>query len=85
MPSVRFTTGTIRVEPDRKHVTLPRLGTLKTHESTRKLERRLADDRARPSSRARTSGRWTGSKPRWRRNVHARGWPSMRQPVAGSL
>jgi putative transposase len=26
--SVRFTTGTIRVEPDRHHVTLPRLGTV---------------------------------------------------------
>ena len=25
--SVRFTTGTIRVEPDRHHVTLPRIGT----------------------------------------------------------
>ena len=36
-----FTTGTIRVEPDRKHVTLPRLGTIKTHESTRKLARRI--------------------------------------------
>lgn len=39
--SVRFTTGTIRIEPDRRHVTLPRLGTIKTHESTRKLARRL--------------------------------------------
>jgi len=29
------------VEPDRKHVTLPRLGTIKTHESTRKLARRI--------------------------------------------
>lgn len=28
-PSVRFTTGVIRVEADRKHVTLPRVGTLK--------------------------------------------------------
>jgi len=33
--------GTIRVEPGRHHVTLPRLGTIKTHESTRKLGRRL--------------------------------------------
>jgi hypothetical protein len=40
---VRFTTGTIRVEADRKHVTLPRLGAIKTHESTRKLARRLQD------------------------------------------
>jgi putative transposase len=37
-----FTTGTIRVEPDRHHITLPRLGTIKTHESTRKLGRRIA-------------------------------------------
>ena len=29
------------MEPDRKHVTLPRLGTIKTHESTRKLARRI--------------------------------------------
>src|SRR5437879_6288969 len=35
-PSVRFTTGVIRVEPDRHHLTLPRLGRIKTHESTRK-------------------------------------------------
>jgi IS605 OrfB family transposase len=46
-PSVRFTTGTIRVEPDRKHVTLPRLGAIKTHESTRKLARRLEATTAR--------------------------------------
>jgi putative transposase len=38
----RFTTGPLRVEADRKHVTLPRIGLLKTHESTRKLARRLA-------------------------------------------
>ena len=29
--SVRFTTGAIRVEADRHHVTLPRLGTIRTH------------------------------------------------------
>src|SRR5258705_1496817 len=40
-PSCRFTTGTIRVQPDRHHVTLPRLGSIKTHESTRKLARRV--------------------------------------------
>jgi transposase len=34
--SCRFTTGPIRVEPDRHHVTLPVLGTIKAHESTRK-------------------------------------------------
>ena len=36
-----FTTGAVRVEPDCKHVTLPRLGAIKTHESTRKLARRI--------------------------------------------
>ncbi|MFU8854659.1 IS607 family element RNA-guided endonuclease TnpB [Micromonospora sp. SL1-18] len=43
----RFTTGAIRVEPDRRHVTLPRLGAIRTHESTRKLERRIANGTAR--------------------------------------
>jgi putative transposase len=42
-----FTTGAIRVEPDRKHVTLPRLGTIRTHESTRKLARRIQAGTAR--------------------------------------
>ncbi|MGV9806843.1 IS607 family element RNA-guided endonuclease TnpB [Micromonospora chersina] len=46
-PSVRFTTGTIRVEPDRTHVVLPRLGRLKLHESARKLARRLDNGTAR--------------------------------------
>jgi putative transposase len=44
---VTFTTGAIRVEPDRHHVTLPRLGTIRTHESTRKLARRLEAKTAR--------------------------------------
>ncbi|MEU1983942.1 IS607 family element RNA-guided endonuclease TnpB [Nocardia sp. NPDC019395] len=42
-----FTTGTIEVEADRHHVTLPRLGTLRVHESTRKLARRLEQGTAR--------------------------------------
>lgn len=42
-----FTTGTIKVEADRHHVTLPRLGTLRMHESTRKLARRLERGTAR--------------------------------------
>lgn len=45
--SVRFATGTIRIEPDRKHVALPRLGRLKLHESTRKLARRIEAGTAR--------------------------------------
>ncbi|MFF5233449.1 IS607 family element RNA-guided endonuclease TnpB [Dactylosporangium sp. NPDC000521] len=46
-PSVRFTTGAIRVEPDRRHVVLPRLGRLKLHESARKLARRVEAGTAR--------------------------------------
>lgn len=44
---VTFTTGAIRVEPDRRHVTLPRIGTVRTHENTRRLERLVAKGRAR--------------------------------------
>ncbi|WP_207783818.1 IS607 family element RNA-guided endonuclease TnpB [Micromonospora globispora] len=58
--SCRFTTGTIRLEPDRRHVTLPRLGVIRTHESTRKLERRVANGTARILSATVTfeRGRW---------------------------
>jgi putative transposase len=45
--SVRFTTGAIRIEPDRHHVVLPRIGRIRTHESTRKLGRRLENGTAR--------------------------------------
>ncbi|GAB3155552.1 IS607 family element RNA-guided endonuclease TnpB [Micromonospora sonneratiae] len=60
IPSVRFTTGAIRVEPDRMHVVLPRLGRLKLHESARKLARRLDNDTARILSATvrRDGGRW---------------------------
>jgi putative transposase len=44
---VTFTTGAIRVEPDRRHVTLPRVGTVRVHENTRRFERLLAKGRAR--------------------------------------
>jgi IS605 OrfB family transposase len=56
----RFTTGAIRVEPDRHHVTLPRLGRLRTHESTRKLARRLEQGTARILSATISlqGGRW---------------------------
>jgi putative transposase len=56
----RFTTGTIRVEPDRHYVTLPRLGRIRTHESTRKLARRLEHGTARILSAtiSRQGGRW---------------------------
>ena len=59
--SVRFTTGTIRVESGRHHVTLPRIGTLRTHESTRKLARRIEAGTARILSATVTrdsAGRW---------------------------
>ncbi|GAB3999571.1 hypothetical protein GCM10029992_28730 [Glycomyces albus] len=45
--SCRFWTGAIRVEPDRRHVTLPRLGTIRVHEKTSKLQRRIANETAR--------------------------------------
>lgn len=59
-PSVRFTTGPIRVEPDRMHVVLPRLGRLKLHESARKLARRIDNDTARilSATMRRDAGRW---------------------------
>jgi transposase len=62
-PACRFTTGAIRVEPDRHHVTLPRMGRIKTHESTRKLARRLEAGTARILSAtiSRTADRWSAS------------------------
>jgi IS605 OrfB family transposase len=56
----RFTTGAIKVLADRKHVQLPRIGVLKTHESTRKLARRLEQGTARVLSAtiSRTADRW---------------------------
>ena len=56
----RFTTGAIRLEPDRHHVVLPRLGRLRTHESTRKLARRVEQGTARILSAtiSRQGGRW---------------------------
>ena len=55
-----FTTGAIRVEPDGHHVVLPRIGRVRTHESTRKLARRLENGTARIlSATVRfTGGRW---------------------------
>lgn len=62
--SCRFTTGVMRIESDRKHVTLPRLGTIKLHESARKLARRIEAGTARILSAtvSRDSrGRWHAS------------------------
>lgn len=44
---VTFTTGAIRVEADRRHVTLPRVGTVRVQENTRRLQRLIASGRAR--------------------------------------
>lgn len=56
----RFTTGTIRVDGDGRHVTLPRLGTLRTHEPTVKLLARVQAGTARILSATvrHERGRW---------------------------
>lgn len=58
--SCRFTTGTIRVEPGGRHVTLPRLGTIRVHEPTAKLLGPLRAGRARILSATvrHERGRW---------------------------
>jgi putative transposase len=55
-----FTTGALRVEPDRHHVVLPRIGRVRTHESTSKLARRLQAGTARILSAtvSLVGGRW---------------------------
>ena len=44
---VSFSTGAMRVEPDRRHLTLPVIGTVRTQENTRRIERLIANSRAR--------------------------------------
>lgn len=44
---VSFTTGAMRVEPDRRHLTLPVIGTVRTQENTRRIERLISKGRAR--------------------------------------
>jgi putative transposase len=44
---VRFTTGAMRLEPDRRHLVLPVIGRLHCKENTRRLQRPLAKGRAR--------------------------------------
>jgi putative transposase len=44
---VRFTTGAIRLESDRRHLVLPVIGRLRAKENTRRLERLVAKGRAR--------------------------------------
>ncbi|MFE8947737.1 transposase [Streptomyces sp. NPDC007856] len=56
----RFTTGTIRVDADGRHVTLPRLATIRTHEPTMKLLTRVKAGTARILSATvrHERGRW---------------------------
>ena len=58
--SCRFTTGAFGLAEDRRHVKLPRIGLLRTHESTRKLARHLERGTARVRSATVThrGGRW---------------------------
>lgn len=44
---ITFTTGAMRVEADRRHLTIPRIGCVRTHENTRRIQRLIAKDRAR--------------------------------------
>jgi putative transposase len=44
---VRFTTGAMRLEPDRRHITVPVIGKLRSKENTRRLERLVAKGQAR--------------------------------------
>jgi putative transposase len=54
---VRFTTGGIRVEPDRRTIILPVVGAFRSKENTRRLERLVATGKARILS-ATLSERW---------------------------
>ena len=42
-----FTTGAMRVEPDRRHITVPVIGTVRTQENTRRLQRLIVNGRGR--------------------------------------
>jgi len=58
--SCRFTTGAFGLADDRRHVKLPRIGTVRTHESTRKLARHMQRGTARIRSVTVSfrAGRW---------------------------
>jgi putative transposase len=58
--SCRFTTGAFGLGADRRHIRLPRIGVVRTHESTRKLARKLEAGTARILSATLTwqRGRW---------------------------
>jgi putative transposase len=59
-PSCRFTTGAFGLAADRRHVRLPRIGVVRTGESTRKLARKIETGRARIRSATLSfqRGRW---------------------------
>ncbi|MDT5359556.1 MAG: putative transposase, partial [Mycobacterium sp.] len=44
---VRFSTGALRVEPDRRTITVPVIGGLRSKENTRRVQRHVASGRAR--------------------------------------
>ncbi|HEY6423925.1 MAG TPA: IS607 family element RNA-guided endonuclease TnpB [Pseudonocardiaceae bacterium] len=56
----RFTTGAVGLGADRRHVKLPIIGTIRTHESTRKLARKVESGQARIRSATLSyqRGRW---------------------------
>ncbi|WP_439663988.1 IS607 family element RNA-guided endonuclease TnpB [Lentzea sp. HUAS TT2] len=58
--SCRFTTGAFGLTDNRRHVKLPRIGTIRTHESTRKLARHAerGTARIRSATISYRSGRW---------------------------
>lgn len=55
--AVRFSTGSMRLEDDRRHVNLPVIGTLRSKENTRRLQRHVAKGNARILSMT-LSERW---------------------------
>ncbi|MGH3720779.1 MAG: IS607 family element RNA-guided endonuclease TnpB [Pseudonocardiaceae bacterium] len=58
--SCRFTTGAFGLGPDRRHIRLPRIGLVRTHESTRTLARRIeaGTARIRSATLSHQRGRW---------------------------
>lgn len=58
--SCRFTTGAFGLAEDRRHVKLPRIGLVRTHESTRKLARHVerGTARIRSATVSHRGGRW---------------------------
>ena len=61
--SCTFWTGAIRVNTDRHSVTLPRIGTIRTYENTRKLQRKIAKGTARIAHATISEGSSIGTSP----------------------